>query len=151
MSALVTKQVILLGVMTIHARPITEQVTEQAFAGRYLSKFGYLSSHISVRSSNLETTENAIAKFQAFAGIKQTGEMNDETTEYMRKRRCGVRDIGDDDNGGGHKETGLVISTRHKRYAIQGSRCRSKNRIISYRVTKYPTTTRLSKNNEESI
>ena len=39
MSLLVIKQVMLLGVMTITARPMLEQVTEQAFAARYLSKF----------------------------------------------------------------------------------------------------------------
>ena len=104
MSLLVTQQMMLLGMMTTHARPIIEQVTDQAFAGRNLYKFGYLSSPISVRSSNLETTENAIAKFQAFAGITKTGELNDETVEYMRKRRCGVRDIGDGENGVGHKD-----------------------------------------------
>ena len=59
----------------------------------------------------------------------------------MKKKRCGVKDVGDGDIVGGNDDS--VITTRHKRYAIQGSRWRNRN--ITYRVTKYPTTKRLSK------
>eukprot|EP00092_Neocalanus_flemingeri_P005686 GFUD01006125.1.p1 GENE.GFUD01006125.1~~GFUD01006125.1.p1 ORF type:complete len:537 (+),score=132.98 GFUD01006125.1:388-1998(+) len=151
MSLAVTKQVLALCVLAVHASPIQEsqdkQRGDQTFAASYLSKFGYLSKSGSGQTSSLQSTDNAITKFQAFAGLKQTGELNDETLELMKKKRCGVRDIGDDsDHDGFYNQTGLVIdiSTRQKRYALQGSRW--KTRTLTYRVTQYPTKRGLSRN-----
>jgi hypothetical protein len=52
----------------------------------------------------------------------------------MNTPRCGVTDIV------GH---GATARRRKKRYALQGSRWRTRN--ISYRITKYPSSTRLKK------
>ena len=52
-----------------------------------------------------------IMEFQAFAGINQTGELNEETVHWMNMPRCGVKDkVGKE--GAEHG--------RRKRYALQG-------------------------------
>ena len=61
--------------------------------------------------------------------------MDDETVELMNTPRCGVKDIV------GHGAT--TKRRRRKRYALQGSRWRTKT--LTYRITKYPGTDRLSK------
>ena len=75
--------------------------------------------------------------------MKQTGKLEDETLELMSKKRCGVKDFGsesiDVDN-----QTGLLMPTRQKRFALQGSRWKRKR--LTYRVTKYPTKIGLSRN-----
>ena len=48
--------------------------------------------------------------FQRFAGLEETGEMDEETEEMMAMPRCGVKDM----VGHGH---------RMKRYALQGKEC----------------------------
>ncbi len=73
---------------------------------------------------------------QAFAGLEQTGELDDETVELMNTPRCGVSDVVGHGSEAGSKR-------RKKRYALQGSRWRT--RTLTYRITKYPSTGRLSK------
>ena len=63
---------------------------------------------------------------QAFAGLAQTGELDEATVELMRTPRCGVRDII------GHGAT----ARRRRRYVLQGSRWRVSS--LTYRVTQYP-------------
>ena len=74
------------------------------------------------------------SSFQAFAGLDQTGELNSETVELMETPRCGVTDI---------VGPGATAKRRKKRYALQGSRWRT--RLLTYRITKYPATSRLKK------
>ena len=50
-----------------------------------------------------------ILEFQAFAGLPQTGDLDEKTVELMKTPRCGVKDI-----------VGKGASTRKKRYALQG-------------------------------
>lgn len=76
--------------------------------------------------------------FQAFAGLEQTGELTAETVELMNTPRCGVGDhIGHGAN-----------AKRKKRYALQGSRW--SRDTLTYRITKYPSTDRLSKSEVDS-
>ncbi len=75
-----------------------------------------------------------ILSFQAFAGLDQTGDLDPKTVKLMNTPRCGVTDIV------GH---GATAKRRRKRYALQGSRWRT--RQLTYRITKYPSTSRLSK------
>lgn len=145
-------QVWILFALTTYSRPIPKnlqmQRRDQILAETYLTKFGYLSqsSRSSGQTSSFQSTDKAITRFQAFAGLKQTGDLNAETIEFMKKKRCGVRDFGDTDNELQNK-TGLIINTRHKRYALQGSRWRTRN--LTYRVTKYPTEKGLTRNDVE--
>jgi hypothetical protein len=37
--------------------------------------------------------DRAIQHFQAFAGLRQTGELNTETVDKMMERRCGCPDV----------------------------------------------------------
>ena len=122
------QQVLILALGT-NARPIPKypqiQQRDQVLAETYLTKLGYLSQSSSAQTSSFQSTDNAITKFQEFAGLQQTGDLNDETIELMKKKRCGVRDFGYNVDKPENK-TGLIINTRHKRYALQGSRWRTR-------------------------
>ena len=123
------QQVLILFALTTYARPIPKnlqiQQRDQVLAETYLTKLGYLSQSSSAQTSSFQSTDNAITKFQEFAGLQQTGDLNDETIELMKKKRCGVRDFGYNVDKPENK-TGLIINTRHKRYALQGSRWRTR-------------------------
>ena len=82
----------------------------------YLMKYGYMDS-VNVggeeKSASLVDHEtlmrNSIMEFQRFAGLEQTGEMNEETEKMMAMPRCGVKDI-----------VGHAARTRRKRFTLQG-------------------------------
>ncbi|XP_055920666.1 matrix metalloproteinase-14 isoform X4 [Eupeodes corollae] len=103
------------------------QTTSQAAI--YLSQFGYLPATArnpangALLDSNIWT--KAIQDFQGFAGVNVTGELDDETLQYMSLPRCGVRD-----------KVGFGTDNRSKRYALQGSRWRVKG--LTYKISKYP-------------
>eukprot|EP00090_Calanus_glacialis_P031534 TRINITY_DN5228_c0_g1_i1.p1 TRINITY_DN5228_c0_g1~~TRINITY_DN5228_c0_g1_i1.p1 ORF type:complete len:546 (-),score=123.28 TRINITY_DN5228_c0_g1_i1:69-1706(-) len=104
----------------------------------YLMKYGYVAPRNGTSALLTEEglnryVKSAVLDFQAFAGINQTGELDPLTVELMETPRCGVRDII------GHGAT----ARRKKRYVLQGSRWRVND--LTYRVTKYPSTDRLSK------
>ena len=78
-------------------------------------KYGYMDQHHnSGKSAPLLSRDGLydyIMEFQAFAGINQTGELNEETVHWMNMPRCGVKDkVGKE--GAEHG--------RRKRYALQG-------------------------------
>ncbi|TVL91205.1 matrixin family metalloprotease [Streptomyces sp. SAJ15] len=57
----------------------------------YLSRYGYLRGR--QEQGRLDTaTSEAVATFQRFAGIEETGEVDRTTIEAMERRRCGVPD-----------------------------------------------------------
>merc|ERR1719348_478109 len=82
----------------------------------------------------------AIQEFQAFAGLPQTGELDQETLQMMKLKRCGVKDIIEDDEDSPRSR---LAHRRGKRYALQGSRWRVKN--LTYKISKYPTKRGLTK------
>ena len=47
--------------------------------------------------SSLQKLDHAISKFQEFAGLGVTGQLNQETVEMMKTPRCGVKDFIDED------------------------------------------------------
>ena len=83
----------------------------------YLMRYGYMDSigggGSDGKSASLISHEtlmrNSISEFQRFAGLEQTGEMNEETEKMMEMPRCGVKDI-----------VGHGAKARKKRYALQG-------------------------------
>lgn len=96
----------------------------------YLQKFGYLEPESEgYRTSAIlgpDAISSALKDFQRFAGLNQTGEMDNATIAMMNTPRCGVKDKI------GHSE-----SARKKRYALQGSKWRATQ--LTYRVSKYPS------------
>ena len=58
-------------------------------AQSYLTKFGHLRAQ--------QTLDAALLNFQAFAGLRQTGDLDKETIETINSPRCGNKDVEDED------------------------------------------------------
>ncbi|XP_022251649.1 matrix metalloproteinase-16-like [Limulus polyphemus] len=110
---------------TVIAAPLADS-SQQALM--YLKKFGYV-DETSDKSSSLtdfNSLENSIKDFQRFAGLSETGVLDNDTITMMNMPRCGVKDI-----------VGHSISARKKRYALQGSKWRTTS--LTYKIGKYPS------------
>ena len=114
------------------SRPLKSDVdilNASHYAHKYLVRYGYMpDTKESIESENLLSMRSAITDFQSFAGINVTGQLDDETMKWMTKRRCGVKDS---------------ISVRTKRFALQGSRWKSRN--LLYKIGKYPIKSKLTR------
>ncbi|XP_020290861.1 matrix metalloproteinase-14 isoform X2 [Pseudomyrmex gracilis] len=106
----------------------TDVAISDTTAANYLAQYGYLPRTNPETGAFLsaEKLTAAIEEFQAFAGLNITGELNDETAKLMATPRCGVKD-----------KVGPAADGRSKRYALQGSRWRTKN--LTYKIAKYPS------------
>ena len=71
--------------------------SKEVLAQNYLTKFGYLKDKSSDQMASLVSIDSAVRDFQAFAGLEQTGVMDEETTVMMNTPRCGVKDVIQDD------------------------------------------------------
>ncbi|XP_052799586.1 macrophage metalloelastase-like [Mya arenaria] len=60
---------------------------------KYLEKFGYLDEAKGGRQHDETSRKYAISEFQEFAGIRVTGQMNEETLARMLAPRCGLPDV----------------------------------------------------------
>lgn len=111
------------------AMPSARMISGDTSALMYLTKFGYMDPKLLNPQSGALLSEDAvrdtIREFQAFAGLDQTGELDNNTLTMMNTPRCGVKD-----------KVGFGANARRKRYALQGSRWRVKT--LTYRITKYP-------------
>ncbi|XP_023337348.1 stromelysin-3 isoform X2 [Eurytemora carolleeae] len=107
----------------------------------YLMKYGYMRAPSpQAKSANLlsqDGLKSYIMEFQSFAGLPLTGELDNQTISLMATPRCGVKDI-----------VGAGATARKKRYALQGSRW--KTRELSYKISKYPTASLLKKSEVDS-
>ncbi|XP_064105369.1 matrix metalloproteinase-20-like [Macrobrachium nipponense] len=96
----------------------------------YLTKFGYMDPASTNPNSgallSVESVQKSIMEFQAFAGLNQTGQLDDATIQMMNKPQCGVKD-----------EVGYGSEARKKRYALEEKKWSST--YLTYRITKYPT------------
>jgi len=124
-------------VSIIYSQAVTADSSETQ-ALLYLQKYGYVENRDGTGALLSEEgvqkqLKKAVRDFQAFAGLNQTGELDPVTVELMGTPRCGVNDII------GHGAT----ARRKKRYVLQGSRWRVNH--LTYRITRYPSTARLSK------
>ena len=67
-------------------------------AETYLTQYGYM-RRSSSKVGALRRLDQAISKFQEFAGLEVTGELNQETVTMMEMPRCGVKDFMDGEYG----------------------------------------------------
>eukprot|EP00091_Calanus_sinicus_P018944 TRINITY_DN4505_c0_g1_i1.p1 TRINITY_DN4505_c0_g1~~TRINITY_DN4505_c0_g1_i1.p1 ORF type:complete len:112 (+),score=31.61 TRINITY_DN4505_c0_g1_i1:363-698(+) len=66
---------------------------EEAEAVKYMIDFGYIETNGVTRPFVDETVLNdAVTKFQDFAGLKKTGRLDAETQKLMKTPRCGMDD-----------------------------------------------------------
>ena len=121
--------------------PLAKGGIDLAIATSYLAKYGYLE-----KSSSVESLGTVLTKLQAFAGLEQTGEIDRETEEIMMMRRCGVKDIPEDNQQGPGELSEYLKSSRSKRYVLQGSRWKRKSKtktipikLLTYKISKYPS------------
>merc|ERR1719331_2276122 len=87
----------MVGILTAALIGISGGKNLQYEAEEYLAKFGYLQSGTSGKTAALQSLDSAIANFQAFAGLEQTGELDEETVKMMHTPRCGVKDFIEED------------------------------------------------------
>lgn len=80
------------------------------------------SSKINLVDTKSIDIENAVRKFQKYAGLNQTGQLDNETLDIMRLPRCGHPDN--------------LSRARTKRFVLQGSKW-SKSKIL-FKIAKYP-------------
>lgn len=125
-----------------------EENTGSGSAIAHLSRFGYLSSAKDGAAALLtgKGVTAALKQFQRFGGINVTGKLDKETVELMGTPRCGVQDVLEEqladeqeilDIGDEEEEnvTSSYFPARRKRYALQGSRWRTKS--LTYKIGKY--------------
>ncbi|XP_069765350.1 matrix metalloproteinase-17-like isoform X2 [Narcine bancroftii] len=88
----------------------------------------------------LESLTDAIKSMQRFAGIQETGILDQQTLDLMKKRRCSLPDI---------IGTSEIMRRRRKRYALSGSVW--KKRILTWRIKKYPVESQLDQSKIGSL
>ena len=72
----------------------------------YLQQFGYLPESDFETGGALRTEEElrqAVTQFQRFTGLPQTGELDANTAEMMRRPRCGMPDIEPESQSSGRR------------------------------------------------
>ncbi|XP_067834992.1 matrix metalloproteinase-17-like isoform X3 [Heptranchias perlo] len=108
----------------------------------WLNRYGYLPppDPISAQLQTLEALTDAIKSMQRFAGIRETGVLDEETLGVMRRPRCSLPDI---------IGTSEIMRRRRKRYALAGSVW--KKHILTWRVSTYPRQQGLERNTIDSL
>ncbi|CAC5410458.1 MMP17 [Mytilus coruscus] len=100
-----------------------DQASTQALD--YFSRFGYLEGPSSETGNLMNPAEfpKAIRNFQQFAGIPETGVLDQRTKEWLQKPRCG------------NKDTVIDSEERMRRYVLAPSKWDKKD--LTYRITNY--------------
>uniref|UniRef100_T1INB6 PNPLA domain-containing protein n=1 Tax=Strigamia maritima TaxID=126957 RepID=T1INB6_STRMM len=113
-------------IFVLRAAPVVENKLQ---ALTYLTQFGYVGGSSNDKGSLIteDYIKKAVIEFQRFAGLNQTGILDNSTMTMMNMPRCGVKD-----------KVGYGLEAkRKKRYALQGSRWRVND--LTYRISKYPS------------
>ncbi|XP_032235235.2 matrilysin isoform X2 [Nematostella vectensis] len=85
------KMLVFAGLLSLIASAVSED-DDQTMALKYLNQFHYISPS---RSGNHDV-KTALEKFQSFAGLPVTGEIDAATIAQMKMPRCGMPDVDDD-------------------------------------------------------
>jgi matrix metalloproteinase-14 (membrane-inserted) len=120
----------------------------------YLQRYGYMQAPAGAETSNNliseESFSSAVAEFQRFAGLPETGQVDNQTLNMMRMPRCG--NVDKQQVSTGAAKTASIVKSgqlrswlsapaaavrRRKRYALQGSKWRRQE--LTYRISQYPT------------
>uniref|UniRef100_A0A1I8BEZ7 ZnMc domain-containing protein n=1 Tax=Meloidogyne hapla TaxID=6305 RepID=A0A1I8BEZ7_MELHA len=80
--------------------------------GAYDEKQGHRTADEMLEDFSLESLKSAISKFQEFAGLPSTGELDNRTRKKMKKPRCGMQDVEMVRGRGG---TGTTLMWRKRR------------------------------------
>ncbi|KAJ8725381.1 hypothetical protein PYW08_003564 [Mythimna loreyi] len=108
----------------------------------FLKKYGYLPEvpPDADAAYTVSSMSEAVRKMQAFAGLPETGTLDDDTKQLFTKKRCGVKDI-----------ESSSLPARNRRYILQQS---WNKRFITYRVVNGSSTldkTRVEELMEEGL
>ncbi|XP_067883519.1 matrix metalloproteinase-25-like [Heterodontus francisci] len=108
----------------------------------WLTRYGYLPppDPISGQLQTLESLTDAIKSMQRFAGIRETGMLDQETLQMMKRPRCSLPDI---------IGTSEIMRKRRKRYALAGTVW--KKTTLTWRVIRYPQKQTLNPNLVDSL
>ncbi|KAM9305070.1 matrix metalloproteinase-25 [Gastrophryne carolinensis] len=95
----------------------------------WLTRYGYLPppDPYSAQQQTLRTLQDAVRTMQRFAGLPQTGELDDRTVEMMARPRCSLPDVSPQDGPQG---------PRRKRYALTGTVWQKKH--LTWTVQSFP-------------
>nr|XP_033802404.1 matrix metalloproteinase-25 [Geotrypetes seraphini] len=95
----------------------------------WLTRYGYLPAPdpLTAQQQTLEGLVAAIKSMQRFAGLKETGKLDEDTIKMMQKPRCSLPDI---------IGTSEIMRRRRKRYALSGT-VWSKS-LLTWRVNSFP-------------
>jgi len=110
-------------------------VLPEVDALHYLQRYGYMNQSLNSNSNLIaeDSFHEAVVTFQRFAGIPETGTIDQQTMRYMQMPRCGNKDLGKGAESGRKRRR----KRRKRRYALQGSKWRRQE--LTYRISQYPT------------
>uniref|UniRef100_A0A8C5HU14 Matrix metalloproteinase-9 n=1 Tax=Gouania willdenowi TaxID=441366 RepID=A0A8C5HU14_GOUWI len=72
---------------------IIKNLTDTELAENYLEKFGYMNKLQRSGFQSMVSTSKALKRMQRQMGLEETGDLNQETLEFMKRPRCGVPDV----------------------------------------------------------
>ena len=119
-------------VTQVNPAPIAENFKHVQKIQKYMTSFGYLPKVSSGKKLllNEKGFERGLRQLQTFAGIPETGVVDDQTVEILKIPRCGLPDLPD-----GQQD--YYPSPRRHRRSVQGSSWTKS--VLTYKVGKYPT------------
>ncbi|XP_071797351.1 collagenase 3-like [Asterias amurensis] len=125
---------------TQQGRPATQEA-DKAKGYEYLAKYGYFKKDPNKDADGVlpaKSVEKAIKQLQKFAGISESGEIDEATLELIAKPRCGVNDpvIVNDTAGTNASINGTEI--RRRRYVIAGQPYQWNKNGLTYKIINFP-------------
>nr|XP_033488511.1 matrix metalloproteinase-17b [Epinephelus lanceolatus]XP_033488512.1 matrix metalloproteinase-17b [Epinephelus lanceolatus]XP_033488513.1 matrix metalloproteinase-17b [Epinephelus lanceolatus] len=132
---------------TPSSAPVTPTEDEGTQLVDWLMKYGYLppSDPSTGQLQAWTAVTNAVRAMQRFAGLKDTGVVDEETTALMNSPRCSLPDQGDPSKIPANQKGGNT--RRRKRRAI----AMWTHRNINWRLRSYPTSSHLSQETIRSL
>ncbi|XP_033971595.1 matrix metalloproteinase-17b [Trematomus bernacchii] len=132
---------------TPSSAPVTPTEDEGTKLVDWLMKYGYLppSDPSTGQLQAWTAVTNAVRAMQRFAGLKDTGVVDEETNALMRSPRCSLPDQEDQDKPATNQERGNM-RRRRKRALSMWTR-----RSINWRLRSYPSSSHLSRETIRSL